>query len=114
MKSQENIKQWSLSIPFTFSTVVMALCVYKLIAGVPDNERALYWGGLCSVLAYWLPSPIRLADNNTSSAGESDRKSQELISGLQIIARPANTTVEAGSPNTTSPLRHPTGDRQTW
>lgn len=109
MKNSEQFR-WPLAIPFTFSTVVMILCVYKLVAGVPDNERALYWGGLSSVLAYWLPSPVRLNDDLSSN-----KETVSLPStGLQIVQHPASNNVETSHSATNGILRYQNGDRQTW
>lgn len=39
-----------------FSAALLSFCFYKLI-NPPDTQVALYWGGVSSVIAYWLPSP---------------------------------------------------------
>lgn len=109
MKNTEQF-HWPLAIPFTFSVVVMILCVYKLVAGVPDNEKALYWGGVSSLLAYWLPSPVRLSDNHSSR-----KESDSLPStGLQIVQHPASNNLESSHSTTNGILRYQNGERQTW
>ncbi len=52
-----NQEAWRFGVQVFFSSIVLVLCIFKL--GSPRDEKniALYWGGLTSVLAYWLPSP---------------------------------------------------------
>ncbi|MBD2439150.1 hypothetical protein [Nostoc sp. FACHB-110] len=53
-----NQDAWRFGVQVFFSGVVLALCIFKIaVTTDQDKNIALYWGGLSSVLAYWLPSP---------------------------------------------------------
>jgi hypothetical protein len=39
------------------SLAILSLCAGKLIFQENKVEKALYWGGITSVLAWWMPSP---------------------------------------------------------
>lgn len=43
------------------SISVLGFCMLQLLNN-PKNE-ALYWGGITSTLAYWLPSPSESKDD---------------------------------------------------
>lgn len=62
----KSLDTWKFGIQVFFSSVVISLCVFKLVTSNPnDNQNvALYWGGLSGVLAYWLPSPARTQDES--------------------------------------------------
>lgn len=54
-----NQDAWRFGVQVFFSGIVLALCIFKIALPSSSDDRniALYWGGLSSVLAYWLPSP---------------------------------------------------------
>ena len=47
------------SIQFLFSLITLVFCIYQIRHDA--TNVALYWGGISSILGYWLPSPV---DNN--------------------------------------------------
>ncbi|ARV58033.1 hypothetical protein BZZ01_04740 [Nostocales cyanobacterium HT-58-2] len=51
--SQSTVK---LAAQLIFSSFLMGFCSFQLLKNNPSNE-ALYWGGISSTIAYWLPSP---------------------------------------------------------
>ncbi|MBW4633194.1 MAG: hypothetical protein KME30_15240 [Iphinoe sp. HA4291-MV1] len=53
----KNHQTWIFGVQVFFSTIVLGLCTFKLVADKAPNNQALYWGGLTGVLAYWLPAP---------------------------------------------------------
>ncbi|MBW4596360.1 MAG: hypothetical protein KME46_26515 [Brasilonema angustatum HA4187-MV1] len=53
----KNHQTWTFAVQVFFSTVVLGLCTFKLIANKPQDNQALYWGGLTGILGYWLPAP---------------------------------------------------------
>ncbi len=84
-----------------FSTVVLALCVFQ--TGVKDNKDiALYWGGITSIIAYWMPSPL--------SANAQGKKSDEHNKILMV-----DTTIEGDNapPSPPTPLPAVTEDEPT-
>ncbi|WP_373530747.1 hypothetical protein [Nostoc sp.] len=58
-----NQEAWRFGVQVLFSGIVMGLCIFKLGSPADDKNVALYWGGLSSVLAYWLPSPGQNGDD---------------------------------------------------
>jgi hypothetical protein len=43
-----------------FSSIVLGFCIVQLANGGRDGKGtndALYWGGITSILAWWMPSP---------------------------------------------------------
>lgn len=43
-----------------FSSIVLGFCIVQLANGGRDGQGkndALYWGGITSILAWWMPSP---------------------------------------------------------
>lgn len=59
-----NQEAWRFGVQVLFSSLVLGLCIFKLGSPSPEDDKnvALYWGGLTSVLAYWLPSPGQTRD----------------------------------------------------
>ncbi|WP_292709452.1 MULTISPECIES: hypothetical protein [unclassified Nostoc] len=58
-----NQDAWRFGVQVFFSSIVLGLCIFKLGSPGEDKNVALYWGGLSSVLAYWLPSPGQTRDD---------------------------------------------------
>lgn len=58
-----NQDAWRFGVQVFFSSIVLGLCIFKLGSPGDDKNVALYWGGLSSVLAYWLPSPGQTRDD---------------------------------------------------
>ncbi|WP_026082787.1 hypothetical protein [Mastigocladopsis repens] len=54
MKHQQ---AWTFGVQVFFSTIVLGLCTFQLVADKKEQNQAIYWGGLTGVLGYWLPSP---------------------------------------------------------
>jgi hypothetical protein len=55
MKTQDGFK---LGVQFLFSFIVLLFCLYKmLVSGDNQSNNAVYWGGITSILAWWMPSP---------------------------------------------------------
>lgn len=44
------------------SLAVLGFCMLQLLNNNPRSE-ALYWGGITSTIAYWLPSPSDSKDD---------------------------------------------------
>ena len=55
MKSQDICR---FGVQIVFSSIVLLFCMYKLTV-TPENQgrNAIYWSGITSVLAWWMPSP---------------------------------------------------------
>ncbi|MCP6757907.1 MAG: hypothetical protein NHB32_03810 [Fischerella sp. CENA71] len=51
------LQTWRFGIQFLFSTVMISLCTFQLVNDKTKENQTLYWSGLSTVLAYWLPSP---------------------------------------------------------
>lgn len=52
-----------------FSLVLLCLCIGKLtLSSANDGDRALYWGGISSLVAWWMPAPG--SSKNTSKSDE--------------------------------------------
>ena len=48
--------RYLLPIQFLFSLITLVFCIYQIRHDA--TNVALYWGGISSILGYWLPSPI--------------------------------------------------------
>ncbi|WP_292852478.1 hypothetical protein [Nostoc sp. NMS8] len=94
-----NQEAWRFSVQVFFSSIVLGLCIFKL--GSPDNDKnvALYWGGLSSVLAYWLPSLGQTRDDREQpSITQKTFAATENANGNgQILAQVAETTVTSNT-----------------
>jgi hypothetical protein len=84
-----------------FSTIVLGLCVFQ-IGSIRDKENiALYWGGLSSVLAYWLPSPGQTKNNKEGTETTISQGAMAIAgsngnghsSSLTTLAQGSDTTV---------------------
>ncbi|MBP5974309.1 hypothetical protein HW132_16575 [Brasilonema sp. CT11] len=89
----KNHQTWTFAVQVFFSTVVLGLCTFKLIANKPQDNQALYWGGLTGILGYWLPAPTNSKNEEQFSLGspyntnkttksvvvEHSQKSQEAV-----------------------------------
>ncbi|BBD58293.1 hypothetical protein NIES2109_10660 [Nostoc sp. HK-01] len=95
---------WRFGVQVVFSAVVLGLCIVQLVSK-PSNDQntALYWGGVTSVLAYWLPSPGQNREDKepmtintrTFTATETNGQGQND----HILAQSNSTTVTTDSQN---------------
>lgn len=54
MPTQEKVR---LGMQVAFSSIILCFCLFKLSNPNDSQSSALYWGGVTSVLAWWMPSP---------------------------------------------------------
>jgi hypothetical protein len=54
MPNQESLR---FAVQVGFSSIVLCFCLFKLGSSSDNQSSALYWGGVTSVLAWWMPSP---------------------------------------------------------
>ncbi|MBE9210001.1 hypothetical protein IQ244_26605 [Nostoc sp. LEGE 06077] len=95
---------WRFGVQVVFSAVVLGLCIVQLVSK-PSNDQntALYWGGVTSVLAYWLPSPGQNREDkeqmtiNTRTFTATDSNGQS--GNDSILAQSNSTTVTTDSQN---------------
>lgn len=52
-------------VQVSISFLVFGLCSFQLLTK-PDKE-AIYWGGVTSILFYWLPSPKEQTNDKNSA-----------------------------------------------
>lgn len=64
MQTQEKVR---LAMQVSFSSIILCFCLYKLSTPSDNQSSALYWGGVTSVLAWWMPSPGGSASRNSAS-----------------------------------------------
>ncbi|BAZ70149.1 MAG: hypothetical protein KME28_03685 [Pelatocladus maniniholoensis HA4357-MV3] len=71
------LQTWRFGIQFLFSTVMIGLCTFQLVNDKTKENQTLYWSGLSTVLAYWLPSPSSTQEENFSQpkANQEERQS---------------------------------------
>ncbi|MBF2028664.1 MAG: hypothetical protein IGS48_18185 [Oscillatoriales cyanobacterium C42_A2020_001] len=50
-----SIESLRLLVQIGLTFIVLSLCIGKLT--VEDQDKALYWGGITSIVAWWMPSP---------------------------------------------------------
>ncbi|MCC5640374.1 hypothetical protein LC593_31985 [Nostoc sp. CHAB 5844] len=95
---------WRFGVQVAFSAAVLGLCIVQLVSK-PSNDQntALYWGGVTSVLAYWLPSPGQNKDDkeqmtiNTKTFTATDSNNQGRND--TVLAQSNSTTVTTDSQN---------------
>jgi len=54
-----------------FSSVVLTFCIYQLLTGGitrDGKDGAIYWGGLTTILGWWMPVPARLSWRSSCAA----------------------------------------------
>ncbi|MBW4687297.1 MAG: hypothetical protein KME40_19840 [Komarekiella atlantica HA4396-MV6] len=93
MKNQE---AWKFVIQVFFSTIVLGLCVFQIGSARDKENLALYWGGLSSVLAYWLPSPAGQLRDDKEQMTVNQKTFAAVNDGNgkgQGLAQVTNTTV---------------------
>jgi len=56
------MNKFKLIIQAGVSLAVLGFCMLQLLSNNPKSE-ALYWGGITSTVAYWLPSPSDSKDD---------------------------------------------------
>jgi hypothetical protein len=54
-------------VQVAFSSIVLFFCLFKLMSPNDNQSNALYWGGVTSVLAWWMPSPGGGTSRNSAS-----------------------------------------------
>uniref|UniRef100_A0A832H2J5 Uncharacterized protein n=1 Tax=Oscillatoriales cyanobacterium SpSt-402 TaxID=2282168 RepID=A0A832H2J5_9CYAN len=50
-----NIDSLRLLVQIGLTFIIVGLCIGKLT--VEDRDKALYWGGIMSIVGWWMPSP---------------------------------------------------------
>ncbi|PMB53764.1 hypothetical protein CEN39_02645 [Fischerella thermalis CCMEE 5201] len=70
------LQTWRFGIQFLFSTVMIGLCTFQLVNDKTKENQTLYWTGLSTVLAYWLPSPAGTQEERFSQARENQQEGQ--------------------------------------
>lgn len=77
-----------LTIQFLFSSVVLGFCIYQLFNGglkKDGSNDSLYWGGLTSIIAWWMPSPGGTRPINQANL---EGESQANFGGATSIVNP--------------------------
>ncbi|MEH1818037.1 MAG: hypothetical protein V7L22_14390 [Nostoc sp.] len=94
-----NQEAWRFGVQVFFSSIVLGLCIFKLGSLGDEKNIALYWGGLSSVLAYWLPSPGQNRDEKEPpNITQKTFSATENANGNgQILAQVAETTVTSNT-----------------
>lgn len=64
MPSQDSMR---FAVQVAFSSIVLCFCLFKLSNSNDNQSSALYWGGVTSVLAWWMPSPGGSAPRNSAT-----------------------------------------------
>ena len=76
-------------VQVAFSAIVLTFCINQLAIGAKDGKNdAIYWGGVTSILAWWMPSP-----------GGRNPQNQANIAGNLTVETP---TAAGTPPSTTS------------
>lgn len=59
------------------SIAIMALCIGKLafMGSEANNDKALFWGGITSIVTWWMPSPG--ASRGLAKAEKAEKENQE-------------------------------------
>ncbi len=76
-----------------FSAIVLVFCIHELAVGgqTKDGKNdAIYWGGVTSILAWWMPSPGGRLQNQANIAGDLNIKASQP--GAHPPSEPDNTT----------------------
>jgi hypothetical protein len=55
---------------------MIGLCTFQLVNDKTKENQTLYWSGLSTVLAYWLPSPAGTQEERFSQAREKQEERQ--------------------------------------
>lgn len=87
-------------VQVAFSAMVLGFCINQLAIGARDGKNdAIYWGGVTSILAWWMPSP-----------GGRNPQNQANIAGNLTVETPyaAGTPPSTTSSNTTNNAALPT------
>lgn len=67
-------------VQVAFSAIVLSFCINQLAVGAKDGKNdAIYWGGVTSILAWWMPSP-----------GGRNPQNQANIAGNLTVETPAS------------------------
>lgn len=54
-------------VQVVFSSIVLCFCLFKLMSPNDNQSNVLYWSGVTSILAWWMPSPGGGASRNSTS-----------------------------------------------
>ncbi len=81
MPTQEKVR---LSMQVAFSSIILCFCLFKLSNPNDSQSSALYWGGVTSVLAWWMPSPGG-SSSRTSTSIKADEVNAVQIEKLESM-----------------------------
>ncbi|MBW4526544.1 MAG: hypothetical protein KME18_15350 [Phormidium tanganyikae FI6-MK23] len=82
MQAQEKVR---LSMQVAFSSIILCFCLFKLSNPNDSQTSALYWGGVTSVLAWWMPSPGGSSSSRNSTSIKADEVNAVHIEKLESV-----------------------------
>ncbi|GAP94148.1 hypothetical protein [Leptolyngbya sp. NIES-2104] len=82
MPTQEKVR---LSMQVTFSSIILCFCLFKLSNPNDSQSSALYWGGVTSVLAWWMPSPGGSSTSRDSTSVRADEVNVAQIEKIESV-----------------------------
>jgi len=82
MPIQERVR---LGMQVVFSSIVLCFCLFKLSTQNDNQSSVLYWGGVTSVLAWWMPSPGGSSSSRNSASIKADEVNAVHIENLEAV-----------------------------
>ncbi|MBW4440446.1 MAG: hypothetical protein KME10_04265 [Plectolyngbya sp. WJT66-NPBG17] len=82
MQAQEKVR---LGMQVAFSSIVLCFCLFNLSNPNDSQTSALYWGGVTSVLAWWMPSPGGSSSSRNSTSIKADEVNAVHIEKLESV-----------------------------
>ena len=86
----------------TLTVIVLSFCMFQLASSGRDGGKndALYWGGITSILAWWMPSPGSSSPRNQTNIEENVN-----IKAPVAANNPPSEIENSSVPNSTSSER---------
>lgn len=61
----KRIDSLKFAMQIALTVAILGLCIGKMTMGAQSDDKAIYWGGITGLVAWWMPSP-----NGTQSKGK--------------------------------------------
>ena len=80
-------------VQVSFSALVLVFCLGKMAVATEDKNQALFWSGITSIIAWWMPSP----GNGNSNKDEKNNSPTQTLTVAEETAHIARVSTHSSN-----------------
>lgn len=80
-------------VQVSFSALVLMFCLGKMAVATEDKNQALFWSGITSIIAWWMPSP----GNGNSNKDEKDNLPAQTLTVAEEASHIARVSTRSSN-----------------